>query len=204
MHFSTAAAALVVAAVSVSADLKINNWCNENVYIMQSTGASGDYGPGGAYKPWTITASNGKGNILSLPWNTSTSGGTSVKISKSANLPLTNILQLEYDLSTDLFFDLSNLDGTGDGRVGTPFANDNVKVSPTGAGANVSPCTQVKCVAGKTCSQAYQQPNDPDTLVCPLNTGDMWLDLCEPTPQFNSRKRSQADKHLRRHLSAIN
>lgn len=204
MQFTTAAAALVLAAATVSAgSLKINNWCSTDVYIKQSSSGSCDYGATGscADKPWVIKASNGKGNVMSLPWNRTTPAGTSVKIAKTASL--SQIIQMEYDFSDQLYFDLSNLDGAGSGRTGTPFANDNVKVSPTGTGANIGNCIQIKCPAGQVCKKAYQAPDDHDTFVCPLNAGDIWVDLCEPTAPFNSRKRSQTDKHLRRHMTAV-
>lgn len=206
MRLTTAAAGLLLAATTATADLKINNWCNNDVYFYQSTDGSCDKGPNGICRgaagaaPYHIPASHGAGNIFSFNWIKGPSG-TSIKIGRTPDV--SPILQLEYDFSDQLYFDLSNLDGAGAGRTGTPFANDNVKVSPTGIGANLGSCTQVKCVAGQVCKRAYQSSGDPDTLVCPLNAGDMYLDLCEPTAQFNSRKRETHGRHARKHLTAL-
>jgi hypothetical protein len=79
------------------------------------------------------------------------------------------------------------LDGAGSGLVGTPFAQDNVKISPTGAGTGSGTCVTLKCEAGKVCKDAYQKPDQTATRSCPLNTGTMWIDLCEPGAKFNSR-----------------
>lgn len=84
--------------------------------------------------------------------------------------------------------DLSDLDGRGPGLVGTPFRNDNVKISPTGPGSGQGTCVKIRCAAGKVCLDSYQHPDDPNTKFCPLNTGDMWIDLCQPTSQFNSKR----------------
>lgn len=110
--------------------------------------------------------------------------GTSVKIARDASFR-NGMLQFEYTIPNDgIYWDLSDLDGHTAGMTGSPFFHDNVKVSPTGAGRGQGTCLQIRCPAGKVCHDAYQRPNDVKTRFCPKNTGDMWIDLCQPTPQF--------------------
>jgi hypothetical protein len=90
--------------------------------------------------------------------------------------------------SGGLYWDLSNLDGAGAGLVGTPFAADNVKVSPTGNGAGAGTCLQIRCKANTVCLDAYQTPDDPKTRWCPANVGNFWIDLCQPLAGFNSKR----------------
>lgn len=105
-----------------------------------------------------------------------------MKISKVASFDQ-GILQFEYTVDQDedpgIYWDLSNLDGAGSGLVGTPFANDNVKISTTGDGSNVNSCNKIRCPAGQVCDGAFLAYND-DAKVhwCPSDTGVMWVDLC--------------------------
>ncbi|KAJ3136781.1 hypothetical protein HK100_001285 [Physocladia obscura] len=155
--------------------LNIHNWCGVDVTVQLSHDGSCNYGPGGSASncggDWAIAPNS----ITNFPW-IADSEGTSVKISKSG---VSGILQFEYTLSDNLYWDLSDLDGSGPGLVGTPFSGDNVKVSPTGNGSGSGTCVQLKCPAGQLCVDAYQNPDDSDTRACPTNTGVMWLDLCE-------------------------
>lgn len=112
-------------------------------------------------------------------------------------------MQYEYTLSTNansggLYWDLSMLDGNGPSRTGSPWYNDNVKVSPTGAGSGSGTCIQFRCAAGQVCRDAYQTPSQTATRFCPTNTGDMFIDLCEPNPQFSNRRREIMEKAERR------
>ncbi|RAL58775.1 hypothetical protein DID88_009189 [Monilinia fructigena] len=85
--------------------------------------------------------------------------------------------------------------------MGTPFMNDNVKVSPTGTGSGSGTCVKLKCPAGALCKDAYNTPDQEATRSCPLSTGTMWLDLCEPAGGFN-RKGQLALKHRDYHDDA--
>jgi len=111
--------------------------------------------------------------------------GSSVKISRERNWQAP-ILQFEYNnvfgdgSNHGSWWDLSDLDGMGPGRVGDPFFYENIKVIPTGNGAGDGKCTTIRCPAGQTCVDAYQNPDDLKTRWCPIDTGDMWLDLCTP------------------------
>ncbi|KAH8882674.1 hypothetical protein GQ53DRAFT_772320 [Thozetella sp. PMI_491] len=191
----TAPAILALASVA-SATLNINNWCNVPVYIRQANpgvGGAGhwncDAGPDGVCGHY---AQINPGQILNLPW-IANGQGTSVKVSKNDPGFNSGIIQLEYTKNDALWWDLSNLDGRGPGLVGTPFGNDNVKVTPTGNGHAAGTCTLIRCYAGTLCRDAYQTPTDSATRWCPGDTGDMWLDLCEPTQYFNnSYKKSRA------------
>ena len=64
-----------------------------------------------------------------------------------------------------LWWDLSDLDGSGAGIVGNPFKNDNVKVTPVGTGAGVGNCETIKCAANHVCEASYQAPDDAKTRV---------------------------------------
>lgn len=65
---------------------------------------------------------------------------------------------------------------------------DNVKISPTGTGSGSGTCVKVVCPAGIVCKDAYNTPDQEATHTCPLNTAEMYLDLCEPTGPFNSKR----------------
>lgn len=90
------------------------------------------------------------------------------------------MLQLEYSLTDHFYWDLSDLDGGGAGVVVSPFRDMDVRVTPTGNGANEgeNKCFPLDCPAGQTCQEAYQDPHQEATRVCPADTGDLILDLC--------------------------
>ncbi|KAH7018606.1 uncharacterized protein B0I36DRAFT_368613 [Microdochium trichocladiopsis] len=175
--------------------LKIKNHCSGTVNIVISHNGGCDYGQskkcirdGG--KPYQIK-SNGS---TSFAW-IGDGKGASLKISKSDPK---KILQYEYALvkSGDykgLYWDLSDLDGSGNGLVGTPFRGDNVHVKPSGNGAGKGTCVPIKCAANKVCLDSYQHPDDPNTKWCPVDTGDIWIALCQPNSQFNSRDLNDED-----------
>ncbi|KAK4210523.1 hypothetical protein QBC37DRAFT_239825, partial [Rhypophila decipiens] len=179
-------AAVLPAAVSAG-ELKINNWCSESVYIFQShcgkcNRADGacDW-EGGA--PWQVN----QGQIHTIGMIEG-GCGSSVKISRGDRSFRSGVLQFEYNVDGGVWWDLSDLDGRGSGLVGTPFRNANVKISPTGAGEGQGTCVKIRCPAGQVCLDSYQHPDDPNTKWCPLNTGPIWLDLCQPSPHFNNRR----------------
>ncbi|KAK3376791.1 hypothetical protein B0T24DRAFT_229583 [Lasiosphaeria ovina] len=190
MYAATTVLALATLASTVSATLNINNWCNVPVYVYQSNCGSCDKGSNDAcnQSPYVIGAGNG-GSILRLDWIRNNCG-TSVKISKNDPGFNSGILQFEYTYASGdgLYWDVSNIDGAGAGRAGTPFYHDNVKATPTDAGAGQGTCQKIRCPANQLCVDAYNHPDDVRTRWCPLNTGDMWLDLCEPTEFFNNKR----------------
>lgn len=106
--------------------------------------------------------------------------GISVKIAREGASSGDGVLQLEYSLADHLYWDLSDLDGGGAGVVTSPFRDAHVRVTPTGNGANQgqNKCFTLDCPAGQTCQEAYQDPNQDATRVCPADTGDLILDLC--------------------------
>lgn len=188
----TCAMALAGLVPGAMANLLINNWCGVGVKIVQSHNAGCDFGTDGrciseGSQPWTISPGTGQ-SILGLDYITD-GIGTSVKISKDDVAD--GILQFEYNVVQGeyggLYWDLSDLDGSGGGLVGTPFRDQNVKVSPTGNGSGTGTCVTIRCEANKTCYDSYQHPDDPNTKFCPLDTGDIWLDLCQPYDQFITR-----------------
>jgi hypothetical protein len=170
--------------------------CYEDVYIYQSNNGGCDSGPNGICSsaagaaPFVVPAGNGNPSVLALGL-VANGEGTSTKISKTTAFN-TGELQFEYTVNESgtvgIFWDISELDGAGAGLVGTPFAGDNVKVTPTGDGASVNTCNTIRCAANQPCAGAFTDPNeDEDVHFCPLDTGVIWVDLCEPTAQFNTR-----------------
>lgn len=176
------ALALAALASGVSANLKIRNNCKSQVTIVQShaggcnTGANGKCGSA----PYYVNT----GATQELRYNTD-GQGTSVKIGKKG---VSGILQFEYTVSGGLWWDLSDLDGRGAGLVGTPFAKDNVKVTPTGKGSGSGTCVPIRCKANKVCLDSYQHPDDTNTKFCPSGTGNVWLDLCMDSSKMNSKR----------------
>lgn len=123
------------------------------------------------------------------------------------SLSYQGIMQYEYTMNQDptyhgFYWDLSMLDGNGASRTGSPWYNDNVKVSPTGDGSGSGTCIKYRCTAGQVCRDAYQTPSQTATRFCPTDTGDMFIDLCEPNPQFSNRRREIAEKAERREMVA--
>jgi len=194
MRYLTTGALLLGAISSAQAALEIHNWyvnskslsfhvvliplrCGKPVYIWQSNNGSCDFGPahetlqhdafGTPFCPIAIPWAVAPGQTQSLDW-ISNKYGTSVKISYS---PIDNngILQYEYTAGGDTFYwDVSNLDGLGANLVGTPFANDNVKITPVPGQVGNPDCQEITCAAGQTCLDAYQHPWDPKTKVSNL------------------------------------
>lgn len=188
IHHSLAVV-LVILTHDTLANLMINNWCDVGISIVQSHAASCDFGTDGlcisdGSTPWMLASGTGQ-SILGLEY-IADGVGTSVKISKDG-VP-DGVLQYEYNVVGGeyggVYWDLSDLDGSGNGLVGTPFRNDNVKVTPTGSGTGTGTCVAIRCAAGSVCLDSYQHPDDPNTKWCPIDTGDIWLDLCMPNDQF--------------------
>jgi hypothetical protein len=195
---------LTTLAASAYARLNIHNYCGVDVTVVQSHAAGCDFGPNGCTdqgnQPWVI----GRDGILNLDW-IADGIGTSVKIGKTG---VAGVLQYEYTMATGdfggLYWDLSDLDGSGAGLVGTPFRSDNVKVTPTGNGEGQGSCVKIRCRANSVCLDSYQHPDDPNTKWCPTDTGDMWLDLCQPDDIFETRSlanESAENPHIHRHKS---
>ncbi|KAK5661793.1 hypothetical protein OQA88_9895 [Cercophora sp. LCS_1] len=184
------AAVALLATTASAGTLNFNNWCSVPVYIYRSSGGTCNQGPNGICqgKPGAAPYVLPSGTITRLDWVRDS--GTSLKISKNDASFNSGLLQFEYTWASNsgIFWDLSDLDGRGPGLVGTPFRNDNVKISPTGNGSGQGTCVKIRCGAGKVCLDSYQHPDDPNTRWCPLDTGDMWVDLCQPEREFNTRK----------------
>ena len=89
---------------------------------------------------------------------------TSIKITWSSP-PTDGVLQFEYTLSDNLYWDLSDIDGSAPKVVGSPFYNENVKLTPTGDGAGVSPCMAIVCPPGTLCQEAYNESDNSVTNV---------------------------------------
>ncbi|KAH8898655.1 hypothetical protein GQ53DRAFT_877686 [Thozetella sp. PMI_491] len=186
---STISALLALASTAAASSLNINNWCSTTVYIYQSNGGKCNSGPNAICQgsagaaPFVVAP----GQIRNLGW-IQNGLGTSVKMSKGDVNFNSGILQFEYNFTDGMYWDLSDLDGRGAGIVGSPFFNDNIKISPTGAGEGQGTCVKIRCPAGKLCVDSYQNPDDVKTRWCPLNTGDFWIDLCQPQDLFVNKR----------------
>ncbi|KXJ93631.1 hypothetical protein Micbo1qcDRAFT_172543 [Microdochium bolleyi] len=146
---------------SSSAKLNIKNWCS----VPTPIGGTFVWKGG---EPWI------------LPPNTTTSfdwiadgNGTAIKISKHGIGP--GILQFEYTLAADgLYWDMSDLDGTGDGLVCTPFGADNGRVVPTGSGAGAGTCVEIRCAVDEVCldstSEVCSEVGDIQTVDAPKSS----------------------------------
>jgi len=186
-------AALAVAAYTKVASaqgaftIQINNYCDEDIYIYQSTDGGCDYG-------WTSfgTCSTDPGacfgdstECFGLPWILVSeqtyympfiqdSLGTSMKIATDPSFD--SILQFEYTVSDNIYWDISLLNGGVDGTVGTPFQDENISMGPITTGTGT--CAFVGCIAGFPCQDAYTNPYDDDTRACPLSNNQFFIDLC--------------------------
>ena len=136
------------------------------MYIYQSNaggcnkGANGICQGAAGAEPWTLNPGQ---QGLTIPW-INNGQGTSIKIAKDSSFG--QILQFEYCVTgPTLFWDLSNLDGAGASVTGTPFASDNIKISPSGTGVGTGTCNVIKCTANQICADAYQHPDDTATKV---------------------------------------
>ncbi|KAG9256200.1 uncharacterized protein F5Z01DRAFT_634529 [Emericellopsis atlantica] len=197
---------IVVAMLTPGAlsNLMINNWCGAGVSMVKSKYGNCDHGPDGRCirdggVPWYIPPGSGQ-SILSHAWDGET---VSLKLSKDGSPP--GVLQFEYSQTFGewggIWWDLSDLDGSGNGLVGTPFRNDNVGVTPTGSGSGQGTCVKIRCGAGSVCLDSYQHPDDPNTKYCPLDTGDMWLDLCMPPDLFYQQSLVVLDEKDKKNLT---
>lgn len=109
--------------------------------------------------------------------------GVSIKLAPEATSPVT---QFEFTWDDGkINYDISNIDGN-------PFVARGMELVPSMAGAPGYPtCVVVSCPAGQArCDQAYNEPNDIRTKVCP-DDSDLTLTLCP-------------DGWIRRHLPVHN
>ncbi|KAK1753032.1 hypothetical protein QBC47DRAFT_462710 [Echria macrotheca] len=180
LHLTLLAAGILATCLTgiATASINIHNWCPAPVYIYRSSSGSCNLGENNICQgvagsiPWTIPS----GTVRRFDWIKDS--GTAIKISRDPAWG-SGILQFE---------DISDLDGRGPGLLGSPFRDDNVKITPTGPGSGSGTCVQVRCPAGSVCRDAYQQPDDLKTNFCPDDVGDMWIDLCHP----DGRKKARA------------
>lgn len=106
-----------------------------------------------------------------------------MKIQRVSHMEQAPSLQLEYTINTGqqmAFWDLSNIDGNGPARAGTPFGRDNVLVRPmvTQSKAQFPTCTDLLCKSNQICQDAYQFPDQVATKVSPrlrFHTVDQYL-----------------------------
>jgi hypothetical protein len=112
-------------------------------------------------EPWTIEG--GSSTTIDMY----KSDGTSVKISREKSWgTVPKVTQFEYTQTPDTFFwDISDLDGQGNNRVGSPFYDQNVMAYTNGDPGNSKSCIPVKCAKNEICKDAYQFPDQKATHV---------------------------------------
>ncbi len=194
MRTSTITSVLLASAASVLATPTIAfvNHCKYDITYNIVTGTSS--GPQN-----TIAA----GATWAAPWTPNAQ--VSIKMGKAG---ANGVLQFEYNQygSNNFWYDFSAIDGN-------PFADQNIKVSPTGTGSassdGVSGCQKIKLHANQLSADFFQPNNcyqdangqkhtgtgagcangaqifpEPGNN-CPTNTGTFWIDMCDPN--INSR-----------------
>lgn len=162
MHrFSYVAAVLLSSAWSVSAGTAhvINN-CGGTVYfasVAQLVNSEFAPLPASGY-----SETYSKDNV-----------GVSIKLSKESNGA--DVTQFEYTWTKSdnkVAYDISNINGN-------PFASSGMSLVPSVSASTEFPtCVAINCPAGQsTCTQAYNQPDDVRTMVCP-DSADLTFTLC--------------------------
>ncbi|CAG8950079.1 hypothetical protein HYFRA_00008312 [Hymenoscyphus fraxineus] len=187
--FSLQALAIFFASASVaSASLNVHNFCSYPIYIKQSHNGGCNKGTNtktcdGASPPFVVKA----GATYNLPMFTDKNSATSVKIAREQNMG--KVTQFEYTPTDNtMFWDLSDIDGAGAARTGSPFKEANLKVSPVGKDLGAGTCKAIKCKKNEVCKDAYQFPDQTATHSCPMSTTTFTLDICVPDAQFTRRE----------------
>ncbi|KAG9236087.1 hypothetical protein BJ875DRAFT_457391 [Amylocarpus encephaloides] len=186
--FSLQALAFFSASASLASagSVEIKNYCEHSIYIRQSdpTKMGGcDMGPDTS-KCYS-DAYEVKPNEL-VPLDMTISGqGVAIKISKTPSLE--KITQFEYCASDNMYWDVSDLDGQGSNRVGSPFYHDNIKAYPLGNRDGFSDCKDVNCKKDQVCEDAYQYPDQKATLTCPLDMQSFRFDFCTSDGDVSKR-----------------
>lgn len=162
MHrFSYVAAVLLSSAWSVSAGTAhvVNN-CGGTVYfasVAQLVNSNFAPLPASGY-----SETYSKDNV-----------GVSIKLSPDSNGA--DVTQFEYTWTSSdnkVAYDISNINGN-------PFASGGMSLVPSVSTSSEFPtCVPLNCPAGQsTCTQAYNQPDDIRTMVCP-DSADLVFTLC--------------------------
>lgn len=99
--------------------------------------------------------------------------GVSIKLSKESSGA--DVTQFEYTWTSSdskVAYDISNINGN-------PFASGGMSLVPSVSTSSEFPtCVAIDCPAGQsTCTQAYNQPDDVRTMVCP-DDADLTFTLC--------------------------
>lgn len=119
------------------------------------------------------------GEAVTVPAHHDPMGGTSMKISREGGGYEAGVLQFEYAYGDEwVYYDLSDIDGSGPGSVGAPFRSANVHALPQTSWAGNDRCQPLECPAGTTCQDSYQFPkDDKNTHSCPLDSSFI-VELC--------------------------
>lgn len=136
--------------------------CKSKVYIRQSHNGGCDENPdnGDCDGDPLLVTPQGHASLHTIEDET----GVSIKISLDRDF-VSGILQFEYAVSDNFYFDLSDLDGVSGGVVGAPFYSSNVRAVPSGPATADGTCKPIRCPADETCVAAYQTPEQEGTKV---------------------------------------
>jgi len=161
MFYSTIAPAAMLLAFAPSAlavgTANVVNNCGMPVYyasVAQSAHAS-----------MAELPSSGYSESYTLP-----DVGVSIKLAPNESGSVT---QFEFTWADgNINYDISNINGN-------PFMAGGMELTPSMQGASGYPsCQTVSCPAGaETCTEAYNQPDDVRTMVCPEDS-DLTMTLC--------------------------
>ncbi|EPE26685.1 Osmotin, thaumatin-like protein [Glarea lozoyensis ATCC 20868] len=201
--YTAQALALLVASASVAnARITIKNSCSYPVYVKESNaiinqqpGFACDMGPNKGpcpaqatmTEPWTVQG----GSSTSLEIHPK--GATSVKISKDNDWITPKVTQFEYNQDPDKFWwDVSDIDGDGRARAGSPFFSENVMAWTDGDVGDSKTCIPVKCKKNEMCKDAYQFPDQKATHSCPAHTNDFTMEFCVSDADFDAKQLPQA------------
>lgn len=188
MHFSTSAIgaasllALAPAVLAVGTASVFNN-CDFDVYYAAVSGTAENLQLLGAGGYSAQYSEQGVGVSIKLATNETLSGPIS---------------QFEYTWSGDsIFWDLSNINGDTSNSEGYPFAQGGILISPSMTNDPSNPtCEPVSCPAGTmVCTAAYNQPNDPKTMVCNQDS-NLVLTIC---PGGSSKRSVELARSVHQH-----
>ncbi|OQE18982.1 hypothetical protein PENSTE_c016G01937 [Penicillium steckii] len=132
---------------SSGGNVQIVNNLGTDVYLWSTSAESGDME--------TLTSGGG---TYSEKWQTNPNGG-GISIKLSTSEARDSVLQFEYTLDSDkLFWDLSSIDMDSSSE----FVKHGFSAVPSD-----SSCDTATCEAGDSnCAEAYQHPDDVNTLSC--------------------------------------
>ncbi|KAE8446905.1 hypothetical protein EG329_011536 [Mollisiaceae sp. DMI_Dod_QoI] len=144
----------------------IQNHLNYPIYVVNVLGGQEECGALRGTSTGPIKLKPGKS--ITFPWSP-IGCGTAVKVSKSKDLTQGHFA-FEYDVDdkpeTELWINLSDVDGTAPGQTGTTFKDAHVYTHAKGKPGKDFVChkQELNCFKGEVCTDAYQWDTDDDKV----------------------------------------